>query len=257
MANTTSPVALDETLKVTNQKLDALKTAIENGGGTGGGGSTSDCYKTTDETVTEVADTDYMPLSTASGKKKTLLSTLEEKFWNYVSTKLSTVATSGSYDDLTNKPTIPSAYTLPTATSSILGGIKLGSGLKAIDGQGLVTTAFPTTMSTVNKFNLLRTFTLEKDLVSSNTIYFSLNDFKTAFGLSSDYNDFTKIVIKGGSLIYEGSGYSMSFNYIPYANIKKTSINGTDALGIDVICFNNWGGEYTVTKVSFNGIIFP
>lgn len=42
MANTTSPVALDETLKVTNQKLDALKTAIENGGVIGGGGSGGD-----------------------------------------------------------------------------------------------------------------------------------------------------------------------------------------------------------------------
>ena len=37
---------------------------------------------------------------------------------------LATVATSGSYDDLSNKPTIPSAYTLPVATSSILGGVK-------------------------------------------------------------------------------------------------------------------------------------
>lgn len=42
---------------------------------------------------------------------------------------LATVATSGSYDDLTNKPTIPSAYTLPTATATTLGGVKVGSGL--------------------------------------------------------------------------------------------------------------------------------
>lgn len=42
---------------------------------------------------------------------------------------LSTVATSGSYNDLTNKPTIPSAYTLPTASNSTKGGVKIGSGL--------------------------------------------------------------------------------------------------------------------------------
>lgn len=38
---------------------------------------------------------------------------------------LATVATSGSYNDLSNKPTIPAAYTLPTATTSVLGGVKV------------------------------------------------------------------------------------------------------------------------------------
>lgn len=35
-----------------------------------------------------------------------------------------TVATSGSYNDLSDKPSIPSPYTLPTASSSTLGGVK-------------------------------------------------------------------------------------------------------------------------------------
>ena len=50
---------------------------------------------------------------------------------------LSAVAKSGSYNDLTNKPTIPSAYTLPTASASVLGGVKVGSGL-AIDANGVL-----------------------------------------------------------------------------------------------------------------------
>lgn len=37
---------------------------------------------------------------------------------------LAAVATSGSYNDLNNKPTIPSAYTLPIASASALGGVK-------------------------------------------------------------------------------------------------------------------------------------
>lgn len=37
---------------------------------------------------------------------------------------LATVATSGSYNDLSNKPTIPSAYTLPIASAAALGGVK-------------------------------------------------------------------------------------------------------------------------------------
>ena len=40
-----------------------------------------------------------------------------------------TVATSGNYNDLTNRPSIPTAYTLPPATTTTLGGVKVGSGL--------------------------------------------------------------------------------------------------------------------------------
>ena len=47
---------------------------------------------------------------------------------------LATVATSGSYNDLTNKPTIPGAYTLPYATSSVLGGVKIGNNISVSSG---------------------------------------------------------------------------------------------------------------------------
>ncbi|MEY4380833.1 MAG: hypothetical protein RJA92_213 [Bacteroidota bacterium] len=50
---------------------------------------------------------------------------------------LSTVATSGSYNDLSNKPTIPFAYTLPTASASVLGGVKVGANL-SIDANGVL-----------------------------------------------------------------------------------------------------------------------
>lgn len=50
------------------------------------------------------------------------------------SADLSTVATSGSYEDLTNKPTIPDAYELPTASATTLGGVKVGSGLDITNG---------------------------------------------------------------------------------------------------------------------------
>ena len=50
------------------------------------------------------------------------------------SSSLSTVATSGNYNDLTNKPSIPSAYALPTASASELGGVKVGSGLTITNG---------------------------------------------------------------------------------------------------------------------------
>ena len=48
---------------------------------------------------------------------------------------LSEVATSGSYNDLSDKPTIPSQYTLPTASETTLGGVKVdGSSITISDG---------------------------------------------------------------------------------------------------------------------------
>ena len=52
-------------------------------------------------------------------------------------TDIANVAKTGSYNDLTDKPAIPSEYELPIASSSQLGGIKIGNGLN-IAGDGTV-----------------------------------------------------------------------------------------------------------------------
>ena len=48
---------------------------------------------------------------------------------------------SGSYDDLTNKPTIPAAYTLPAATAAALGGVKQGAAVPDLATDANTTTA--------------------------------------------------------------------------------------------------------------------
>jgi uncharacterized protein (TIGR02145 family) len=50
---------------------------------------------------------------------------------------LSSVASSGDYNDLSNKPAIPANYNLPIASASILGGVKVGSNL-TIDASGVI-----------------------------------------------------------------------------------------------------------------------
>lgn len=60
---------------------------------------------------------------------------------NFVeSSTLSTVATSGSYNDLDDKPTIPSAYSLPIAAANVLGGVKIGD-LLSIAADGTLSTS--------------------------------------------------------------------------------------------------------------------
>ena len=51
---------------------------------------------------------------------------------------LSTVATSGSYNDLADKPSIPSAYVLKAATADALGGVKSGGDI-TVGTDGAVT----------------------------------------------------------------------------------------------------------------------
>lgn len=48
---------------------------------------------------------------------------------------------SGSYGDLTNKPTIPAAYTLPAATAAALGGVKQGAAVPDLATDANTTTA--------------------------------------------------------------------------------------------------------------------
>jgi hypothetical protein len=58
------------------------------------------------------------------------------------------VATSGNYNDLTNRPTIPTAYALPPATAATLGGVKAGSGLTVTDDGTLSSNANTVTYGT-------------------------------------------------------------------------------------------------------------
>lgn len=69
-------------------------------------------------------------------KLQKYLTSVPAQTWASITGKptFATVATSGSYNDLTNKPTIPSAYTLPTASTTVLGGVKIGSGISISSG---------------------------------------------------------------------------------------------------------------------------
>ena len=87
-------------------------------------------------------------------------------------TDLSAVATSGSYNDLSNKPTIPSAYTLPNATSSTLGGVKVGSNISVSNGiislaKSNVTSALRYTPATTNNASFTGTTMVQTLTVSS------------------------------------------------------------------------------------------
>lgn len=82
------------------------------------------------------------------------------------------VAFSGAYNDLSNKPTIPAAYTLPNATSSTLGGVKVGSNISVSNGtislaKSNVTSALGYTPATTNNASFTGTTMMQTLTVSS------------------------------------------------------------------------------------------
>lgn len=87
-------------------------------------------------------------------------------------TDLAAVAKTGSYNDLTNEPTIPAAYTLPAASSSVMGGVKVGNNISVTGGtisltKSNVTSALGYTPAATNNVSLTGTTMVQTLTVSS------------------------------------------------------------------------------------------
>lgn len=161
---------------------------------------------------------------------------------------------SGSYADLINKPTIPTdvsqltdtggllgsssdgTYTLPTASSSVLGGIKIGSGL-TIDGSGVVSVTSGGSVASVNGQTGVVTLT------SSNIAEGTNQYFTTARARSS--------VSAGTGLSYNSTTGVISADAIPNASLTNSSITiGTTAISLGSSATTVAGLANVVTKKS-------
>jgi hypothetical protein len=172
-------------------------------------------------------------------------------------TDLATVAQTGSYNDLTNKPNIAGSYTLPAATSSVLGGVTIpaNEGL-AITGAGALTNS---------------------GVLSVNTRVGALTLTATDVGLPTDLlsGPSTTIASKylpaslGGALTYEGtwnastntptltSGTGTKGFYYVVSVAGNTTLDGINSWNVgDWAIFDGteWGkltnSEATVTAVN-------
>lgn len=83
-----------------------------------------------------------------NGKWELVGNDIELPTWETLEGKpeLATVATSGNYVDLSNKPNIPAPYKLPIATVATLGGVKVGAKVADISEES----ELPTVTNTVN-----------------------------------------------------------------------------------------------------------
>jgi hypothetical protein len=127
--------------------------------------------------------------------------------------QLATVATSGSYTDLSNKPSLstvassgsytdllntPAPYTLPIASISTLGGVKAGNGV-TISTSGVISANIISTLAGLSDVSVTESPTINNDAL----VYNSANSKWQATGLSAvafsgNYSDLAGVPASGG-----------------------------------------------------------
>ena len=136
-----------------------------------------------------------------------------------------------SYNDLSNKPTIPDAYILPTASSTQLGGIKVGAGLSINNGilsaNGGGTADSVDWSNVTNKPTKLSDFTNDKGYITSIPSEYITETELNAKGYLTEHQDlssYAKVsdIPTKTSQITNDSGYLTS---VPSEYITETELN--------------------------------
>ena len=201
-------------------------------------GSTTIAADSATDTLTLVAGSNITLTPDATNDKITIAAT--DTVYTHPSshpasmiTGLATVATSGSYNDLSNKPTIPAAYSLPTASSSTLGGVKTTSTVTSTSGL----TACPIISGVPYYKDTNNTYTLSS---------FGVNATSTELNYCDGVTSNIQTQLNGKS----NSGHGHSASEITFTNeiIKPYAIDlgGSSSHGgyID-FHYNNEGSDYT------------
>jgi hypothetical protein len=178
------------------------------------------------------------------------------------SADLASVATSGNYNDLVNKPNIPSAYVIPKASASVLGGVKVGANL-SIDSNGVLSATASNSITGV------------VPVASGGTGTTSVAGIKSLLGFSSPsvaIGDQAGKTNQGGSTVGVGGGAgatnqggsSVAVGYVAgYQNQGNASVaigsnaaqsnQGTQAVALGFAAGQNGQGAYSVALGSYAG----
>lgn len=184
-------------------------------------------------------------------KLQNYLTSVPAQTWTSITGKptFATVATSGSYNDLTNKPTIPSAYTLPTASSTVLGGVKIGSGISISSGVisatytsvGAAAASHTHTASQVTGLATVATSGSYNDLTNKPSIPslsgYATQSWVTSQGYLTSIPAATSSAYGGIQIGYTTSGknYAVQLsNGKAYVNVPWTDTNTTYSAGTNI-----------------------
>jgi hypothetical protein len=147
---------------------------------------------------------------------------------------------SGDYNDLTNTPTIPPAYVLPTATTSVLGGVKVDGTTIKINNQvisgfsgaytDLTNRPNLSTVATSGSYNdLLNKPTIPTAYTLPTASNSTLGGIKVGLGLSIDGSGVLSATGGGGSI-----GPTPTFTTVTTTNlnVQNVTFTGTGAVTI-------------------------
>ena len=181
-------------------------------------------------------------------------------------TSISRVGISGLYSDLINKPTIPAAYTLPIASGSTLGGVKIGANL-SIDANGVLSAAASgNSASTLTGVVPVANGGTGATTVAGARAVLGLNTTNVAIGdQSGQLNQGTGGVgVGAGAGANNQGGSAISIGYVAgYNNQGASSVaigpnaaqsgQGTQAVAIGFAAGQNGQGANSVAIGSFAG----
>ncbi len=179
--------------------------------------------------------------------------------WSGVTGKptFATVATSGSYNDLTNKPTIPSLSgyatqnwvtsqgyltSIPAATASVLGGVKIGSNISVSFGTISLTSA---NVTSALGFTPAKTSDIpEIPIALPNPYALTING--TSYTGSSAVSITTPKILSTNVL--SSSTVSAGYSYINTASRTISSLSGFSASNPDSVIISNAKLTFTASN---------
>lgn len=179
--------------------------------------------------------------------------------WSGVTGKptFATVATSGSYNDLTNKPTIPSLSgyatqnwvtsqgyltSIPAATASVLGGVKIGSNISVSSGTISLTSA---NVTSALGFTPAKTSDIpEIPIALPNPYALTING--TSYTGSSAVSITTPKILSTNVL--SSSTVSAGYSYINIASRTISSLSGFSASNPDSVIISNAKLTFTASN---------
>ena len=179
---------------------------------------------------------------------------------------LSPVATSGNYNDLTNKPIIPSSFALPTATASVLGGVKVGANL-SIDVNGVLNAAGGNNISSVTGVLPIANGGTGTTSIAGIKSVLGFNSSKVAIGDQAGQTNQADggVGVGGGAGANNQGGSAVAIGYVAgYNNQGASSVaigpnaaqsgQGSSAVAIGFAAGQNGQGANSVAIGSFAGI---
>jgi hypothetical protein len=171
---------------------------------------------------------------------------------------------SGSYNDLTDKPTIPEGYTLPVATSDVLGGVKPAAKTDAmtsavgVDADGKLWSAAGggewETITEITLTEAVNNVVINKD---SNGNDFALKRVKVECVIQCNTEDtFTSIKTRLNGFTSSSNATLSGTQPVRYYSFYAELIPGSGALAWHNVSYNNynWRSELQQMGYKYNDL---